>query len=453
MKIVKKAEDAVNAENIPSGSIIYSGGNAATPLTLLHQLAKDDSIKDVSLLSVLLLGELKDLFSEEVCKRVEHRVIFNGPSSRNAVNTGKASYQLLHLSDIPRQVRNYLKPNVVFLSVAGPDNGGNYSFGTSVEACNAAAKAAKAQGGVVIVERNAQMPFVLGTTIPESKIDFLVDTDYPLPASPVSKPDERARKIAHMIADLFIHDGCTLQFGLGELPEAVTGAIIDKGVKDLGIHTELFADAMRVLVQKGIVTHHYLDNTFSMATLFLSAEASGYRWLNLNSSVQSFPSDITNYVPIIAQMPRMISINSAIGVDLHGNIWADSLNATRVYSGIGGQADFIRGAYLSRGGVPIIAMKSTASGGQSKILLRSPAGITATAIPADPVVIVTDQGAFDPRGLDMAEHAVAIAHLAAPEYREELLRSIYDSKEYYKPQKIRGDRPPKGFTPYDAISP
>ena len=451
MKIVKNVEDVVNAHNIPAGAVIYTGGNAATPVMLLRQLAQDEEIKDVSLLSILLLGEVQALFEGNTCERIEHRVIFNGSLSRKAVNTGKASYQLLHLSDIPRQV-GYIKPSVVFLSVAGPDNGGNFSFGTTVEACKAAVKSAKAEGGVVIAERNARMPFVLGTTIPESRIDFLVETDYPIPVSPVSQPDDRAKIIANIITALYINDGCTLQFGLGEVPEAVATAIIDKGVKDLGIHTELFADAMRVLVEKGVVTQHYLETTFSMATIFLSADATGYRWLDFNSSVQSFPSDITNHIPIIARMPRMVSINSAIGVDLHSNIWADSLDATRVYSGIGGQADFIRGAYLSEGGVPIIAMKSTTYDGKSKVLLRSPEGIAATAIAADPVVIVTEQGVFDPRGLNIAEHAVAVAHLAAPEYREKLLRYIYDSKEYYKPQKIRDDRPPKGFTPYDAIS-
>ena len=451
MKIVNKIEDAVNARNIPGGKVIYTAGNAATPVMLLRQLAADASIKDVSLLSVLLLGEVQELFAEETCERIEHRVIFNGPHSRKAMVTGKASYQLLHLSDIPRQVRRHLKPDIVFLSVAGPDNGGNFSYGASVEGCLAAVKTAKAKGGLVIAERNARMPFVLGTTLNEYEIDFLVDTDYPIPVSPVSQPDERAQKIAHIITERYIDDGCTLQFGLGEVPEAVTAAIIDKGLKNLGIHTELFADAMRVLVERGIVTQHFMEFTSSMATVFLSAEAAGYQWLDFNSSVQSQPSDITNYIPFIARMPRMVSINSAIGADLHANIWADSLNATSVYSGIGGQADFIRGAYLSKGGVPIIAMKSTTSDGKSKILPRSPSGITTTAIAADPVVIVTEHGAFDPRGLNIAEHVVAIAHLAAPEYREELLRYVYDSKEYYRPQRIRGDRPPKGFTPYDAL--
>ena len=451
MKLVKNTEDAVNAHNIPAGAVIYTAGNSATPVMLLQQLARDDAIKDVSLLSVLLLGEIQDLFSEETCERIEHRVIFNGPHSRKAMNTGRASYQLLHLSDIPRQLRQYIKPNIVFLSVAGPDNGGNFSYGTSLEGCMAAVESAKAHGGLVIAERNAQMPFVLGTTLHESEIDFLMDTDYPIPANPVAKPDERAEKIAHIITELHINDGCTLQFGLGEVPEAVTDAVIEKGVKNLGIHTELFADAMRVLVERGIVTRHFMEFTFSVATVFLSSEAAGYDWLNFNSSVQSRPSDFTNHIPIIAQIPGMVSINSAIGADLHGNIWADSLNATSIYSGIGGQADFIRGAYLSEGGVPIIAMKSTTSDGQSKVLLRSPKGITATAIAADPVVIVTEHGAFDPRGLNIAEHVVAIAHLAAPEYREELLRQVYDSKEYYKPQRTIGDRPPKGFTPYDAL--
>jgi len=451
MKIVKNVEDAVNAKNIPSNAVIYTGGNAATPQVLLRQLAKDDSIKNVTLLSVLLLGEIQELFTKETCERIEHRVIFNGPHSRKAMNTGKASYQMLHLSDIPRQMRQYVKPNIAFLSVAGPDNGGNFSYGTSIEGCMAAVDSAKAQSGVVIAERNAKMPFVMGTTIHEREIDFLVDTDYAIPVSPVNKPDDRAKLIADIITHLYIDDGSTLQFGLGEIPEVVTDAIIKKGVKNLGIHTELFADAMRILVEKGIVTSHYPDFTFSVATVFLSKSEEGYSWLNFNSSIQGRPSNFTNHIPTIALVPKMVSINSAIGTDLHGNIWADSLNATSIYSGIGGQSDFIRGSYLSKGGVPIIAMKSTTSDGKSKIMLRSPMGITTTAIAADPVVIVTEYGAFDPRGLNIAEHAVAIAHLAAPKYREELLKHIYDSKEYYRPQKMVGDKPPKGFIPYDAV--
>jgi len=451
MKIVEHIEDAVNAKNIPSAAVIYTGGNAATPQVLLQQLAKNDSIKNVTLLSVLLLGEIQELFTKKTCERIEHRIIFNGPHSRKAMNTGKASYQMLHLSDIPRQMRRYVKPNIVFLSVAGPDNGGNFSYGTSIEGCMAAVDSAKTQGGVVIAERNVKMPFVMGTTIHESEIDFLVDTDYPIPVSPVNKVDDRAKLIADIIAQLYVDDGSTLQFGIGEIPEAVTDAIIQKGVKNLGIHTELFADAMRILVEKGVVTNHYLDFTFSVATVFLSNSASGYEWFNYNSSIQGRPSNFTNYIPTIALLPKMVSINSGIGTDLHGNIWADSLNSTMIYSGIGGQADFIRGSYLSKGGVPIIAMKSTTSDGRSKIMLRSPKGITTTAIAADPVVIVTEYGAFDPRGLNIAEHAVAIAHLAAPKYREKLLKHIYDSKEYYRPQKIIGNRPPKGFIPYDAV--
>jgi len=451
MKLVKNIEDAVNARNIPPGSIIYSGGNAATPQALLQQLAKDRSIQGVELLSVLLLGDVGEIFSDEVCDRITHRVIFNGPHSREAMNSGKASYQLLHLSDIPRQMRENVRPNIVLLSLSGPDNGGNFSYGASVEGCKAAVESARAQGGVVIAERNVKMPFILGTTLHERDIDFLVDTAYPLPISPVHEPDDRAGKIAHIITELYVNNGCTIQYGLGEVPEAVTDAIIEKGIKDLGIHTELFADGMRKLVDQGIVNHEFMEATFCVATVFLSNSAQGYDWLDLNSSVQSRPSDYTNHIPIIAQIPGMVAINSAIGVDLHGNIWADSLNATSIYSGIGGQADFLRGAYLSKGGVPIIAMKSTTTEGRSKILTRSPEGITVTAIAADPVVIVTEHGAFNPRGLNIAEHVVAIAHLADPEDREGLLKTIYESRAYFKPKQALGDKPPKGFIPYDAV--
>jgi acyl-CoA hydrolase len=451
MKIVKKVEDAVNAHTIPKGSMIYTSGNAATPQVLLRQLAEDTDISNVDLLSLLLLGDVGELFSPETCERIRHRILFNGPASREAIKNGKVTYQMLHLSDIPHQMKAYVKPDVIFIGVAGPDNGGNYSYGTTVEGVMGAVDAALAQGGTIIAERNAQMPFVLGTTIHESKIDFLVDTDYPLPASPVHKPDDVALRIARIITELFIKEGVTLQYGLGEVPEAVSDAIMEKGIRNLGIHTELFADAMRKLVINGNVSNKSRNSTFSVATLFLSGNKEGYNWLNFNSSVQSRPSDFTNHIPNIAKIPNMVAINSAMGVDLHSNIWADSADSIRIYSGIGGQSDFLRGSYLSEGGVPIISMKSKTKNDFSKVVIMSPEGISATAIAADPVVIVTEQGAYNPRGLSMGERAVAIAHLAAPEFREELLKYIYDSPGFYKPKGALKEDSPKGFVAYDDI--
>lgn len=451
MKIVKHAEDVINGSILKPGSRIYCSGNAATPQVFLRQMADDDGITEVEMLSVLLLGDIKAVFDEKVCQRITHRIIFNGPHSRGAVNDGLAKYQLMHLSDIPRQLQNYIKPNIAMISVSGPDNGGNYSLGTTVEGIAEAVRCVKENRGVVIAERNDRMPFVLGATIPEEAIDYLLDVDYDLPVSPVKKPDELSRRIAKMIADLYIQDGTTLQYGIGEVPEAVTQAIIDKGVKDLGIRTELFADAMRVLVEKGIVTNRYLNNPFSIATIFLSGNRGGYNWMDYNSSIQSRPSDRTNSIINLARHPKMVAINSAIGVDLHGNIWADSLHARKIYSGVGGQADFLRGSYLSPGGVPIIAMKSTTSKGVSKIVDKCPEGITTTAIAADPVVIITEYGAFDPRGLSITEHAVAIAHLAEPTARDALLRHIYDSGAFHKPSQNMMNGIPKGFLPYDKI--
>ncbi|MGE5354740.1 MAG: acetyl-CoA hydrolase/transferase family protein [Deltaproteobacteria bacterium] len=451
MKIVKRVDEAVNKNTIPPGTLIYTGGNAATPQVLLKELIRNDQIRDIELLSILLLGDVKELFSSEVCQRITHRVIFSGPHSREALNDGSATYQLMHLSDVPHQVKKYLKPDVVFISVAGPDNGGNYSYGTTVESIQAAVEAAKSKGGLIIAERNSRMPFVLGTTLHESEIDFLIDSDYPLPLSPAAEPDETAKRIGKLVAELFIEDGTTLQYGIGEVPEAVTEAIIAKGVKDIGIHTELFADAMRKLVTAGIVTNKYREVNFSTSSIFLSNSQEGYDWLNFNSSIQSRPCNITNDVQNIARQHKMIAINSAIGIDLHGNIWADSFKGRSVYSGIGGQADFLRGSYQAEKGFGIIAMKSTISTGKSKISLMSPAGITTTAIPADPVVIVTENGAFNPKGLNISEHAVGIAHLADPETRDMLLKHIYDSPEYFKPKNALRDRPPKGFTPYEAV--
>lgn len=450
MEKISAPQDLINPIHIKPGSRLYASGNAATPQLLLRQLAIDKNIRGVDLIGVLFLGDLGDLFSQETCRRITHRVIFNSPHTREAANRGWAKYQLMHLGDVPRQIREYVRPDVALISVSGPDNGGNYSLGTTVEGVVAAVESARRQNGMVIAERNARMPFILGTTIPESAIDYLIDSDYPLPVSPVKPPDEAAVKIGELIAQIYVKDRSTLQYGIGQVPEAVTAAIIRKGVRDLGIHTELFADAMRDLVDAGIVTNRFTSSrdNFSVASIFLSGSPKGYQWLDFNSSVQSRPSDYTNGILNIARQPNMVAINSAIGVDLHGNIWADSLQARRIYSGVGGQSDFIRGAHLSDGGVPIIALKATTDKGLSKIVDKCPEGITTTAIAADPVVIVTENGAFDPRGLSISERAVGIAHLAAPEVREQLLRHIFDSPEFHQPRKSIQRGTAKGFIAY-----
>jgi 4-hydroxybutyrate CoA-transferase len=456
MRRIHTADEAINPGMIKPGSVLYASGNAATPRVLLGQLARDLAIKDVALYSILLLGDgLEVLFSEERCQDLTHRVIFNGPLSRAAVNRGWAKYHPLHLSEVSRHMLRAGGPDIVLLTVSGPDNGGNYSLGTTVEAVPAAIVSARRRGGLVIAERNAQMPFVLGTTIPAEAIDLLLDTNYPLPRSPVPQPDDRARRIGEIIAALFIRDGSgdepgsTLQYGIGEVPEAVTDAILRRGIKDLGIHTELFSDGMIKLVENGVVTNRWKRNiSFAVSSIFLSGSARGYEWLNYNSSVQSRPCDYTNSVFRIAEQPRMVAINSAMGVDLHGNIWADSLDARKIYSGVGGQSDFIRGAQSSEGGVALIGMKSTTAAGIAKIVDRSPAGITTTAIPADQVILVTEYGAFDPRGLSMGERAVGIAHLAPPEERERLLKLIHDDPAFHKP-KVTLDEGTPGFTPYE----
>jgi len=459
MRIVSSPDEVINATVIKPGSIIYTSGNAAPPQELLVQLAEDLSIKDIDMYSILLLGDrLKPLFSEERCQTLTHRVIFNSRISQEAVNKGWAKYHPVHLSEVPRFV-NLIKPNVVLLTVAGPDNGGNYSLGTTVEAVLDAVHTCKKHGGIVIAERNARMPFVLGTTIAENMIDYLYDTDYDLPASPVREPDELANRIGDIITALYIEDGSgntpgtTLQYGIGEVPEAVTNAILKKGVKDLGIHTELFASAMIKLVKAGIVTNRWKkDIDFCISAIFLAESREEYDWLGDNSSIQSRPCDYTNSVFHIANQPRMLTINGAIGVDLHGNIWADSLDARKIYSGVGGQADFIRGAQYSPGGRAVIALKATTKDGISKIVDRCPAGITTTGIPADQINIVTEYGAFDPRGLSLGERAIGIAHLAAPAEREKLLRIIHENPAFHKPDLTLHKGIP-GFTPYEkAVS-
>lgn len=452
---ISRAEDVINPLLIQPGSVIYASGNAATPQVLLEQLGADLSIKHVDMYSVLPLGKrITGLFSEKRCRDLTHRVIFNSRITREAVNNGWAYYHPLHLSEIPRYIHSHINPNVVLLSVNGPDRAGNYSLGTTVEGVLAAIQYANKNGGIVVAERNEQMPFVLGTTIPEGAIDYIIDVDYPLPASPIHEPDNTASRIGEIIAALYIRDGSrdepgsTLQYGIGEVPEAVTDAILKKGVKDLAIHTELLADAMVRLITKGVVTNRWKKHlNFSVSSIFLGENQEAYDWLHCNSSVQSRPCNYTNSVYKISEQPRMVAINSAIGVDLHGNIWADSLDARKIYSGVGGQSDFIRGAQYSEGGVAIIALKSTTSQGLSKIVDRCPAGITTTATPFDKVIIVTEYGALDPRGLSLGERAVGIANLAHPSERDNLLKMITDSPEFHKPDTTAGETP--GFTPYE----
>jgi acyl-CoA hydrolase len=456
MEIVKRVEEIVNSRVIKPGSVIYTSGNAATPRILLERLAQDRTIKNIDMYSLLPLGSgFEELYSQERCQEITHRIIFNSHLTQEAVNNGWAKYHPMHLSEVPKYIKHWIMPDVVLVSVAGPDMGGNYSLGTTVEAVLASVQVAKERGGTVIAERNIKMPFVLGSTIPESCIDFLIDADYPLPVSPVSKPDETARKIGEIIASLYISDGSgkspgsTLQYGIGEVPEAVSDAIIRQGYRDLGIHTELFASAMIKLVKQGVVSNKWKKSiNFSVSSIFLATNQADYDWLHYNSSVQSRPSNYTNSVFKIAEHPRVVTINSAIGVDLHGNIWADSLDARKIYSGVGGQSDFIRAAQFSDGGIAIIAMKSTTRDGISKIVDRCPAGITTTATPSDQVILVTENGALDPRNLSLGERAVGIAHLAEPKERENLLRIIHENPAFHKPDDaVRRGVP--GFTSYE----
>ena len=451
MEMIRSAEEAVNSRNLPPGTVVALHGSAATPRELCRQLARDQSIHDIALLCCLPMGDIAELFSEEVCRRITHRVTFNTALSRAAQNNGWAKYQLMHLSDIPRQVREYIKPTAALISVAGPDNAGNFSLGPMVVEAKAAIATVKAQGGVVIAERNRRTPFIFGTTVRREAIDYLLDTDYELPVSVAKKPDERARRIGRIITARFISDGCTIQYGIGEVPAAVTDGILAKGVRDLGVHTELYTDAFRVLMERGVVTNRHTVDGITIASIFQCGDQDGYDWLHFNCSVASRPSDYTNNALTIARQPKMVAVNSAIGVDLYGNIWADSVQAPLVYSGVGGQADFLRGSRLSPGGVPIIAIKSTTEKGQSKILKSSPAGITTTAVAADPVVIVTEHGAMDPSGLSYVERVVAIAHLAAPGHREDLLRYVFETPAFNRPREALREGCPKGFTPYDRI--
>lgn len=466
-------DDALNIDTIKPKdgrkAEIYFSGNAATPKFLLEKLVEitqsgelpKDFANIYGVLPLMNKGDLvNELFLPPVTSSIRPNMFFPGPLVREAINSGRAYYQNKHLSDIADNLINSIRPNVVLLTVNGPDNGGNYSLGTTVEGVLAAVHYAHENGGVVIAEMNHNMPKINGSTIPEKMINFLIESNNPLPISPVKSPDERAKKIGEIIAALYIHNNSCIQYGIGEVPEAVSDAILLKGVKELGIHTELFADAMIRLHQAGIVTneHKKFDIGISTSSIFLAKDKKGYEWLGDNACVQSKPSEYTNNILIIAQQPNMVSINGAIAVDLNGAVCADMARNRYIINGTGGWVNFNTGAYLSDGGTPIVALKSTTlrRGEEiSKIVDSLESGINHTGRSVDPFVIVTEHGAVDKKYLSHGQFALAIAYLAGPtEYRENLLRIIYDSKSpFTHPSKpLKDNEYPKGFIPYaDAI--
>ena len=241
----------------------------------------------------------------------------------------------------------------------------------------------------------------------------------------------------------------TLQVGIGKIPDAVIGTIIKSPYQNLGVQTELYSDGLMLLQKLGRVTNRKkkVDMGYSTTTLIMGSTEL-YDFVHMRTGVQMRPCAYTNSAEIIHSNSPFISVNSAMGVDIYGNVWADFIAERLYYSGVGGQPDFIRALNDPAYGAPIIALKSTTRSGESKIVKAHPRGVSLTASSYDGVVIVTEYGVADLRGLTVGEKALAVASVAHPRYREEFLRSIFEDRLFTKPIGYFMGKTPRGFIPY-----
>jgi acyl-CoA hydrolase len=415
MRVVS-AHEAV--AGIRSGQHVYLHGGAATPSVLLEALVdRAAELQDVQIYHLHAEGPGPHL-QPDMASHFRHHALFIGPNARVAVNEGRAEYIPAFLSDIPSFFRRrIITLDAVLLNVSPPDAHGFCSLGTSVDAMPAAIAAAP----LIIAQLNPSMPRTLGDSfIHTSRIDLAVDVDVPPYEVHTPATGEVEHRIGQYIAEL-VPDGATIQMGIGGIPSAVASALKDK--RDLGIHTELFTDVVLDLVEAGAVTGARKEiNQGKIVSAFAMGTSRLYRFLHDNPMIEMRPVDYTNDTAVIRRFKRMVAINSAIEIDLTGQVCADSIGS-RMYSGVGGQMDFVRGAALAEEGRAIIAFASTAANGSvSRIVpfLKEGAGVVTTRAHVE--TIATEYGVAELHGRSIAERARALIAIAHPSFRDELLR-------------------------------
>ena len=346
---------------------------------------------------------------------------FVGANVRKQTQAGYADYIPVFLQETQRLIREgYLQVNVAMIQVSPPDNFGYVSLGTSVDATLAAVE--KADTVIAII--NPNVPRAFGDAmIHINEIDLFVEDDSPLITAEPGPISETDRKIGRYVAEL-VEDGATLQMGIGAIPNAVLSMLGNH--KDLGVHSEMFADGILPLVDKGVVNgkNKKIDKGRLVAT-FLMGSTKLYEFINDNPGVLMLDVKYTNRVNVIAKNPKVTAINSALQIDITGQVCADSIG-TKFYSGVGGQIDFLRGASLSRGGKPIIAMPSVTNKGISKIapILTPGAGVVSTR--ANIHWLVTEFGAVNLYGRSLQDRAKLIISIAHPDHQEELDKAAFE---------------------------
>ncbi len=404
-------------ELVQSHQRVYSMSNAGVPKYLLDALVQRAyGLEDVEVLHIFTVGS-SDYVSEALRGHLRVNTQFIGANVRAAVNNGLADFTPVFLSEVPRLYRTVLRPDVALIQVSPPDEHGFCSFGVDVGVSKPAAWAAQ----TVIAQVNKQMPRTLGDSfIHVSRLAAIIEVDEPIDEVPMTCSDPVELQVGAQVVNL-IEDGATLQMGIGGIPNGVLLALRNAGLRDLGVHTELFSDGVIDLVQAGIITNERKTlHAGKLVAGFLLGTKRLYDFIDNNPEVELHPSDYVNDPFIISQHDRMIAINSALEVDITGQVCADSIG-TRFYSGAGGQVDFIRGAARSNGGKPIIALPSTASGGTiSRIVptLKPGAGVVTTR--NDVHYVVTEYGIADLYGKNIRQRVQALISIAHPAFRDQL---------------------------------
>jgi acyl-CoA hydrolase len=409
-----QARDAVKI--IKSGDRVFIHGSAATPVHLIEELQnRHDELENVELVSITNLGDI-NFDKPEYRKSFFFNSLFVSANTRSVVNSSDGDYVPVFLSQIPQLFRKNILPiDVALIQVSPPDSHGYCSLGTSVDIAKAAVETSR----VIIAQVNPKMPRTHGDGfVHVKKIHSLVwyETDLP-EVDYSSKVNEAIISIGKNVASL-VDDGATLQMGIGSIPDQVLQNL--QGHKNLGIHTEMLSDGIIPLLQKGVINNsHKKLNVGRSVTGFMLGTRKLYDFVDDNPSIRVMDIAYVNDTSVIRQNPKATAINSAIEIDLTGQVCADSIG-TYQYSGIGGQMDFIRGASLSEDGKPIIALPSVTSKGKSRIVpfLKEGAGVVTTR--GHVHWVVTEYGIVDLFGKNLKQRGRSLISIAHPEHRESL---------------------------------
>lgn len=394
---------------------VFIHGGAATPHFLLQQLAdRAQELWNIELVSISLQGNAV-LVDKKYKDSFRMNSLFVSENIREAVNSGRADYVPIFLSEIPILFRNKILPlDVALIQVSPPDKHGYCSLGVSVDIAASAVTNAKS----IIAQVNPRMPRTHGDgVIHVNEFDAMVYHEQELPESQMSKTTEITSRIAEHCASL-VEDGATIQMGIGGIPDAVLTKLANH--KELGVHTEMFSDGIIPLIEKGVITNqHKKKHRGKTVTSFLLGSRKLYDFVDDNPSITVLGIDYVNDTAVIRTNPKVTAINSAIEVDITGQVCSDSIG-TYHYSGVGGQMDFMRGAALSEGGKPIIALPSITKKGESRIvsLLKPGAGVVTTRAHAH--YIVTEYGIAYLYGKNMRRRAKTLIEIAHPNHREQL---------------------------------